>query len=259
VLFGTVLSFAALVAVCNAALYVRRACSLRTAAACDVPERLGLFDAAAGFINECVASAAAVLLIPIGWCMRARRTGTGARGPLVLVHGARMNRGSFWLLRRRALRDGWSPVWCFNYGPFGTTIETAAPRLRAVVGALATEHPTVTLIGHGRGGLVLRYYLRRFPAPTVRRVVLLGTRHAIGNKQDSDTGLLSTLNAADRVPQQFDVIAIQSTFDALVVPPATGRYPGAFNIEVNNVGHYALLFSARVYRLIAENLTAPPR
>jgi len=256
VLFGTVLSFAVLIVLCNAAFYARRARRLRAVAACDVPERLGLFDAAVGFVGECAAAAVAVLLIPIGWCMRPCRPSAGARGPLVLVHGWGVNRGCFWLLRRRLLRDGWSSVCCFNYAPFDATIENAAHRLRRVVDALASEQPGVTLIGHGRGGLVLRYYLRRFPAPNARRVVFLGTRHSVGNERESDARLLSTLNAADRIPLQFDVIAIHSSFDALV-PPADGRYPGAFNVEISNVGHYALLFSAKVYHLIAENLAAP--
>jgi hypothetical protein len=59
------------------------------------------------------------------------------------------------------------------------------------------------------------------------------------------------------VPQQFDVIAIHSDFDAMILPPRHAEYPGAFNIRVAGIGHNALLFSAKIYGLIAENLDAP--
>ena len=122
----------------------------------------------------------------------------------------------------------------------------------------------MTLIGHSLGGLVIRYYARHFPSPRVRRLLTLGTPHrgtilarrwlpalAPGSK------LLVALNAADRPPQQFDVITIYSSFDALILPPANAVYDNAFNIQLNNVGHNALLTSKRVYGLIAENLAAP--
>ena len=55
------------------------------------------------------------------------------------------------------------------------------------------------------------------------------------------------------------MIAIQSHFDAMVLPPGNAEYPGAFNIRVNAVGHNALLFSPKVYELLVENLAAPLR
>jgi hypothetical protein len=73
------------------------------------------------------------------------------------------------------------------------------------------------------------------------------------------------LAAGDRVPQQFDVIAIASDFDAFIAPSSGAYYPGAFNIEVRGIGHFALARSARVWELIRENLAPtsssaiPPR
>jgi triacylglycerol esterase/lipase EstA (alpha/beta hydrolase family) len=125
------------------------------------------------------------------------------------------------------------------------------------------------LVCHSLGGLVARYYVRRYPAPHVRRIITLGTPHGGtvlaarrrngAHKLAPRSAFLATLSAADRVPQQFDVIAIQSTFDAMILPPRHAEYPGAFNVVVNDVGHNALLFSVKVYRLIAENLNAPLR
>ena len=100
----------------------------------------------------------------------------------------------------------------------------------------------------------------------MRRIVTLGTPHS-GTEPARwipslaeivpDSKLINGLNAGDRLPQQFDFIAIHSNFDATVLPASSSHYPLAFNIQVNDVGHYALLLSRRVYRLLAENLEAP--
>ncbi len=266
----------------NAGFYLWRAHLLRTLSACDAVDGLGVFAATLAFAQECIALAAVVLFIPLGGSVRRRRTGHGARGPIILVHGWGLNAGSLWCLRRRLLRDGWGPVCCFDNHTrmkiaaagrasaraWGIDVEAAAEALRQMIQDVAPGNQPLTLIGHGVGGLVVRYCARRYPTPTVRRIVTLGTPHfgtelarlcRLRDTLAPGAPLLNKLNAVDHVPQQFDVIAIHSTFDALVLPPGNARYPGAFNIEVNDVGHNALLLSTKVYQLIAENLAAPLR
>lgn len=250
--------------------YAQRLSHLRRVA-CDAPEPLALLNAAWAFVGECAATAAVVLLIPMGWLLPHSRSGSGTHGPIVLVHGWGLNRSCLLWLRRRLVRDGWSPVCCFDYQAWAADVDGAAQHLRRLIEQLGASVPrqSLTLIGHGLGGLVLRYYARRYPAPMVRRIVTLGTPHfgtALASRWwgtaartlSPGSEFLRTLNAADRVPRQFDVIAISSTFDALVLPPDNARYPEAFNIQLDRVGHYALLFSPKVYRLIVENLATPP-
>ncbi len=265
--WGIPILFGLLVLAGNGALYRWRARHGRDAPE-HADESLTVLDAAWTFVKETAALAVVLLLLPFGWCVPRCRSGAGARGPVILVHGWALNRGSLWLLRRRLLRDGWGPACCFDYPWLSVDVEAAARQLHEVVGALAArERRPITCIGHSLGGLVLRYFARRYPAPSVRRIVTLGTPHhgtdlgrIFGQRGRSllpGSRLLNTLNAGDHVPQQFDVIAIHSTFDAMIVPPGNAIYPGAFNIQVNNVGHNALLFSTKVYQLIAENLGAP--
>lgn len=254
--------------VVTATLYALRRHHLRALPLCDVVEPLGLRRALPAFAAEWMALTSTVLTIPLGWCMRRTWVGTGTHGPLVLVHGYGLNAGSLWWLRRRLQRDGWGPIYCCRYRSLRTTLDRAAEALRQELRAAPPRGAPLTLIGHGAGGLVIRHYLRRTPAPTVRRVITLGTphrgtvlarygpwRHSLAPGAPS----LVKLNAVDRLPQQFDVIAIYSTFDAVALPHTHARYPGAFNIQLDNVGHHALLYSHKVYRLIAENLAAPFR
>ena len=267
-LWGIPMLFGLLVVAGNGVLYGWRAKLAHDTPEGVADERLAVLVAAWAFAKECAALAAVMLLLPLGWCLPRCRTGTGPRGPLILVHGWGVNRGSLWLLRRRLLRDGWGPACCLDYRGLSAGVEGAARQLHEMVVAVAArDRRPITCIGHSLGGLVLRYFVRRYPAPGIRRIVTLGTPHSgtelarlLGRQGHSllpGSRLLNALNAADHVPKQFDVIAIHSTFDATILPPNSGLYPVAFNIQVNDVGHNALLFSTKVYRLIAENLAAP--
>jgi triacylglycerol lipase len=266
VVWNIALAFALLVLGINASFYVWRARVLSRLPLCDRVDRLGVLNAAWTFLKDSAALAAVMLSIPLGWCLPRCRSGNGTRGGIILVHGWALNRGALWWLRRRLLRDGWSPVCCFEYRTLNANVEPAASALQQMITSMVSDGRPLTLIGHSLGGLVLRYCARRYPTRSVRRIVTLGTPHfgtelarfgPLRDKLAPGAPLLNKLNAVDHLPQQFDIIAIHSTFDAMVLPPDTARYPGAFNIQVNDVGHNALLFSSKVYRLIAENLAAP--
>lgn len=253
----------------NLFVYILRARVVRRLPDCDAVDTLGWIDAAACFLEECLATAFARLAPP-----RRRRvsdppvtTAATARGPLVLVHDWSVSSGSFAILRRRLLRDGFGPLHEFRYRSARADVEAIAGQLRDLIEPLAAQsNQPITLIGHGIGGLVVRYYARRFPARRVRRLLTLGAPHRgtllarrwLAHLAPESTWI-NRLNAGDRSAQQYDAIAISSTFDALLLPPAAAYYEGALNIQLNNVGHYALLTSRRVYELIAENLAAPLR
>jgi pimeloyl-ACP methyl ester carboxylesterase len=241
----------------NGYAYARRAGALRSHPC--AADRLAPVPALWAFVKECTATAFVLLLVPVGVLWPGRCTAPAERGPVVLLHDRNLTWGSLWLLRWRLRRDGWGPVCCLAYGSRTGAIETAARRLHGAVEALAAGAPKtpLTLIGHGLGGLVLRYYARRYPAAAVRRLVTLGTPHAGSLLGSRLTPLLRVLNAGDRVPKQFDVIAFSSTFDACILPPVNAQYPGAFNVVVPDVGHHMLLFSSKVYALLRENLAAP--
>ena len=249
----------------NAGLYAARTLALRREIEPLRVEPIGLVNAVWAFLRECAASVAVALLTPLGLLMSHCRRAAGTRGPVVLVHGWSLSRGSWWLLRRRLLRDGWSPVCCFDYGSITADVESAAIQLGTFVQRLVEANAAPpALIGHGLGGLVIRNYAGRCAHAEVQRIITLGTPH-----QGTDlaarlfphlkpgSAFLRDLKASDRAVRRYDVIAIHSTFDAVVLPPSNARYPIALNVQLNDVGHNTLLFSRRVYGLLAENLAAP--
>ena len=117
------------------------------------------------------------------------------------------------------------------------------------------------------GGLVARASLRA-GAAGIHRIITLGTPHQgtrafpwLGadpmlRQMRPGSPCLQRLAAFDAAPHGAELISIYSLDDALVVPPANGYCPGAFNIEVRGPGHMSLLFSRRVYELVRENLAA---
>jgi len=261
--------FSIAVVLFNLIVYLQRARVVRRLPDCDAVDTLGWIDVTLRFFEECLATALARVALPL------RRNAAPAvggaadagRSPLVLVHDWGLSSGSFALLRRRLQRGGFGPVYDFRYRSARADIEAIAAQLRDFIEPLAAQsQQPITLLGHGIGGLVVRYYARRFPARRVRRLVTLGTPHhgsLLARRWlphlAPDSPWLGNLNAGDRTPQQYDAIAIFSTFDALLLPPAVAYYDGAHNVQLNNVGHYAMLTSRRVYDLIAENLAAPLR
>ena len=93
---------------------------------------------------------------------------------MVLVHGLWMTGLEMGLLRRRLRRCGLTP-YRFHYPSLGDTIAGNATRLDAFLGGL--PEPTLHLVGHSLGGLVIRRLFQDFPERRPGRVVTLGTPH----------------------------------------------------------------------------------
>ncbi|MBI4514862.1 MAG: alpha/beta fold hydrolase [Deltaproteobacteria bacterium] len=243
---------------------------VKCAAGSNGEERIGLINAVLAFAAECAALALLLATLPLGWWRSRHQTPppAGNRSTIILIHGWGLNAASCWWLRRRLQQHGGHAVYCFAYSSWRVDVEAAAAQLHQLLAQMrAQPGDSCTLIGHSLGGLVARYCLRRYPARGVRRLITLGTPHGgtlaapawapFVSRLRPEAAFMRRLNAGDRVPEQFEVIAIHSRFDAHILPPENAEYPGACNIEVAGVGHNALLFSRRAATLIAENLGPP--
>lgn len=251
------------------AAYAWRGWVLRSLRSCDRPAPLPWFDRAIAFLFEELASAIALLSAPVDWIRPVDRNPPSAASPgtVILIHDYGVTAASFWSLSRRLRRGGWHTV-AMRHGALRTDARVLGSELRSLVESVAASSPKqIVLLGHGFGGMIARLYGRDYGPLRVHRIITLGTPHRgsvlsplhgpMHSVLEPSGRLVTYVAASDPVPQQFDVIALLSTFDALVLPPANAEYAGAFNIQVDDVGHAALLLSPKVFGLVAENLAEP--
>ncbi len=105
--------------------------------------------------------------------------------PVLLLYGFFATRRTFQVLERRLRRDGYG-VWSINLGglfdSFNTEgIDTLAEKVRDKVERMYARYPgmgPLTIIGHSKGGLIGRYYVKRLGGDRrVKNLVTLGTPH----------------------------------------------------------------------------------
>lgn len=222
-------------------------------------ERLPLTWQVAGFAQEVVA----LMLVAVRALRQAPDpVGEDRSAPpdVVLFANGALENAALRPLCDRMIASGRS-VMRFRHAFADVPIADAAAQIEALLGAYPHRRGLV-LIAFGTAGLTLRYYLRRYAATGIRRVVTIATPHQgtaaplRGSAPELAADTLRQVAAGDRVPQQFDVIAISSDFDAFIAPATNAYYPGAFNIQVRGVGHFTLAHSARLFELVSENLDA---
>jgi len=109
----------------------------------------------------------------------------------------------------------------------------------AALRATAPRRPLV-LLGHGDGGRVACAVAARVAAPV----------HAVA---------LATEQAPAAIAP-VDTTCVYSTRDAIVVPPERAYLSGAFNVALDDVGHFAIVLDRRPYDLVREAIAAiaPP-
>ncbi|MFE5819884.1 esterase/lipase family protein [Streptomyces sp. NPDC056479] len=183
---------------------------------------------------------------------------TGAKPPVVLLHGFIDNRSVFVLLRRSLAQHGRHQVESLNYSPLTCDIRTAAELLGRHIEGICerTGSEQVDIVGHSLGGLIARYYVQRLGGDhRVRTLVTLGTPH-------SGTRVVPLANAHPIVRQmrpgspileeltrpapgcRTHFVSFWSDLDHLMDPLETAciDHPDlmAQNVRVSGVGHLAL-------------------
>lgn len=203
----------------------------------------------------------------------------GPRGnlrPVLLLHGVLCNRAVWWLLRRRLVAAGFGPVRAVNLEPAHASIDLLAIQARQAIVALSAEVSAVpvVVVAHSMGGLVARAALsamdQEIDTPPVAQVITLGTPHrgsetarlcrgAACRQMRIGSSWLAALNLERPHRRVTAMTSIYSIDDNLVVPRASARLPGSQALAVTGIGHFGLLWSRQVAKLVIQQLesTAP--
>lgn len=174
--------------------------------------------------------------------------------PIVLVHGYGCSRGVWWWLGRQLEAAGHTVASVSLYPPY-TSIGKLVPLLNQRIEEVcrATGADQVVLIAHSMGGLVCRSYLARHGRRYVERLITIASPHAgselarIGIGQNAREMEPGSLWLGDLATEDVPVptISIRTPHDNYVMPQDNQRLPGAIDVELDGIGHLAVLYSRR--------------
>jgi len=208
---------------------------------------------------------------PLGLLSRPR-TRRGDGRPVLLVAGWGLNHASLGLLAARLRRDGrvvHTETLPWRSAGLDEAAAALTARLRTV--AQLSGSPTVDVVAFGVGGVLVRKVAKMDGASALLgNAVTIGSPHrgsALALFGGSDwirklrpgSPFLDDLVRGEKLPARSGFTAIASPFDAIVFPFDLAYCPGAFNVTVERVGHFSMLYSERVYTLVVENLDASSR
>jgi triacylglycerol esterase/lipase EstA (alpha/beta hydrolase family) len=223
------------------------------------------------WIAEGLAIAAVVVTWPFGITRWSRPQSVMER-PVLLVAGWGLNGASMALIAARLRRDGRAvraATIARRSGDLRAAAESLADQIRDV--AVTSGAARVDVVAYGLGGVLLRVAARLDDVGTsLGNVVTIASPHrgtalaCIGPSMPlgelrPGSPFVVDLVRGEKLPTQTQVAAIASPFDAIVFPFDLAYWPGAFNVTVEGLGHFSMLYSERVYTLIAENLGLPSK
>jgi pimeloyl-ACP methyl ester carboxylesterase len=194
--------------------------------------------------------------------------GSGARLPVLLVHGYVCNR-AVWRTLVTALRPRGECVAAPSFEPVYGSIDLWVPQVAARIDELliATGREQVVLVTHSMGGLAARAYLRKYGGGKVARVITLGAPHhgslhaSLGagqNAREMEPGSpwLAALATAESAGVAAPLLSIYSHHDDFVTPQSGAAHPHGRNIPLAGIGHVAMHFSRTVRGLVLREIDA---
>jgi pimeloyl-ACP methyl ester carboxylesterase len=218
-------------------------------------------------VTEALAGIAAGVLFPFGIRSSEQRTPrVREQRTIVLVHGYLANRSTLLPLALYLRWRGCRQILSFNYSS-SQGIERGALALREYL-RRHVRGGRIDLVCHSLGGLVARVYLQELGG--ARRVdccVTLGTPHQgtynsywvpsrVGGELRPDSALLARLRTSASQANQLRFLSVAGGSDNIVIPRVFAHHQQ--EVHLPDLGHLGLLFSPRVFRLVADWLLSPP-
>jgi len=201
--------------------------------------------------------------------------------PVLLLHGFWGTRRALRVLETRLRRDGYC-VLSLNLGGlldvFNTRgVDDSAELVRDKVERLYARHPNLgklSVVGHSKGGLIARYYVKRLGGEKrVRTVITLGTAHhgtpvayagvmALGMLSKSVWQMTPMSPFIRRLklgafPASVRLVSVYSKADRAAPFPTCileANQPNLFNVEVPGIAHRDFLLRRSVYEVVRREL-----
>ncbi|MBW2451842.1 MAG: alpha/beta fold hydrolase [Deltaproteobacteria bacterium] len=218
-------------------------------------------------ILETVCLLVTIILRPFGWINpKISPKFNGKKTPIILLHGLFQNRACLFILEHYLRRAGFNNVYSINTPPW-RDIETLTESLVKKVDELrlAFKVDKVLLVGHSMGGMIGRNYVQnRGGSSRVEHLITLGTPHygsklapfaisSMGRSLLPGSDFLKTFNSVNW-PRETALTCIYTRYDNIVLPAKNARLDGAENIELDGMGHTALLFHPQSLSRIVDAL-----
>ena len=202
--------------------------------------------------------------------LRRGNVGQSAQPPVLLIHGYGCNAGIWVPMIGYLWRRGLGNIFTLNLHPKRGDINDYVQQLAARVVRICetTRAPKVILVGHNMGGLVARAYVERCGGgERVAKIITVGTPHhgtrlahllpgANTAQMRPHSPWLQDLNRDENRRSSIEHVSIYSVHDNVVVPQSSAELGMAKNIPLAGKGHYSLVLSRRVGRLICREVKA---
>jgi triacylglycerol esterase/lipase EstA (alpha/beta hydrolase family) len=223
-------------------------------------------------IQETACLLLTILLRPLGWLQPQLPTVVeGAPPPVILLHGLFQNRSCLFWLQYRLRAAGYRQIISINTPPW-RDLETLTERLAKKVDELCINLRVekVILVGHSMGGMIARNYVQnRGGAAYVSGMITIGAPHygsklapfalsPMGKTLLPGSAFLQKFNSV-AWPQQTPAVSIYTRYDNMVLPAESGRMDGSRAVELDGMGHTALLFHPRSLQAVIgalDNITS---
>lgn len=192
--------------------------------------------------------------------------------PIILIHGY-LHNSSGWLWQRyRLSKMGFGPIYVINLDWLHSSMQEHAAKVEHLIDEIRAETGArrVQLVGHSMGGLVATWVASYRPHH-VAKVITIGSPMegtylgilgfgVCGQQMRRGAPFLKELCKHAETLTMVPFIHIASDADEIVIPNRSavpGFTPDAKRIWVDGLGHLSLLFSNRITKILASELSHP--
>ncbi len=195
-----------------------------------------------------------LMVLPFGLLNPRRHPSQRGETPVLLLHGLFNNRASWFWLKLRLRRQGYQNIVTINLSSWHNEevlTELVAKKVDELRHRLGVNK--VHLVCHSMGGIIARNFMQlRGGANRIDRCIFLGSPHhgsklapfalsPLGRGLIPGSDFLRRLTAAPP-PDGVRVTNIYTTKDNMVLPNSNAQLPWGEAVELNRIGHTALIY-----------------